>query len=124
MMPSERPTVTAFRRLHDTGCFVMPNPWDVGSAVFLHRLGFKALASTSAGLAFSRGVPDHTGSLDVSEVLAHLTALAAATPLPLNADFQAGYARDPDGVAAHPNEPPGRVPPQALAPAPVARVQH
>ncbi|HET6150884.1 MAG TPA: isocitrate lyase/phosphoenolpyruvate mutase family protein [Polyangia bacterium] len=92
--------IHAFRRLHDSGCFVMPNPWDVGSAVFLHRLGFKALASTSAGLAFSRGVPDRVGALDVSEVLAHLSALAAATPLPLNADFQAGYARDPEGVAA------------------------
>jgi len=92
-------TITAFRRLHDAGCFVMPNPWDVGSAVFLHRLGFKALASTSAGLAFSRGVPDQMGSLDVSDVLAHLSALAAATPLPLNADFQAGFAPDPEGVA-------------------------
>ena len=89
----------AFRALHESGCFVMPNPWDVGSAVYLHSLGFKALATTSAGFAFSRGLPDSVDALHVDAVLAHVSEIVAATPLPVNADFQAGYADDPDGVA-------------------------
>src|SRR5205085_7412273 len=86
-----------FRALHESGCFVLPNPWDIGSAIFLERAGFKALASTSAGFAFSRGLRDQSLSLDL--VLDHLRELAAATSLPLNADFQNGYADEPEGVA-------------------------
>ena len=88
-----------FRSLHESGCFVMPNPWDVGSAVYLHSLGFKALATTSAGFAFSRGLPDSVDALHIDAVLAHIGEIVAATPLPVNADFQAGYADDPEGVA-------------------------
>jgi len=88
-----------FRRLHQAGCFVIPNPWDVGSARYLQSLGFKALASTSSGLAWSTGRPDNAVKLE--DVLAHLAALAAGTDLPLNADFEGGYARDPAGVAAN-----------------------
>jgi 2-methylisocitrate lyase-like PEP mutase family enzyme len=75
----------------------MPNPWDAGSARWLEHLGFPALASTSAGLAFSRGLPD--GQVALDDVLEHLAALVEATAVPLNADFEAGYARDPAGVA-------------------------
>jgi 2-methylisocitrate lyase-like PEP mutase family enzyme len=88
-----------FRSLHQSGCFVLPNPWDVGSAVLLHRLGFQALASSSAGLAFTRGLPDAVDALPLEAVLAHLRDLVAATPLPVNADFQAGYADDLRGLA-------------------------
>jgi 2-methylisocitrate lyase-like PEP mutase family enzyme len=91
---------SAFRALHQTGCFVMPNPWDAGSARFLAHLGFKALATTSAGFAFTRGRPDAVGAVPLDEVLAHLRDLVAATPLPVNADFQEGYAREPEGVEA------------------------
>jgi 2-methylisocitrate lyase-like PEP mutase family enzyme len=91
----------AFRALHESGCFVLPNPWDIGSAVYLHHLGFKALATTSAGFAFSRGLPDSNNALSVDTVLAHIGEIVAATPLPVNADFQSGYASDPEGVAAN-----------------------
>jgi 2-methylisocitrate lyase-like PEP mutase family enzyme len=87
----------AFRRLHDTGCFVLPNPWDVGSAVMLQHLGFKALATTSAGMAWSMGRADGAVSLD--EVLLHLSSLAHATDLPLNADFENAFADAPEAVA-------------------------
>ena len=87
----------AFRALHASGCFVIPNPWDVGSARYLAHLGFKALASTSAGFAFSHGVPDTRVGRDA--VLAHLAALVEATELPVNADFENGFAHDPAGVA-------------------------
>jgi methylisocitrate lyase len=89
----------AFRRLHESGCFVLPNPWDIGSARLLQSMGFKALASTSAGFAWSVGRPDNAVSCD--EVVAHLKALCAATDLPVNADFEAGFAHDPEGVAAN-----------------------
>lgn len=89
----------AFARLHESGCFVLPNPWDVGSARALESLGFQALASTSAGLAWSLGQPDNMISLD--QCLTHLEALAGATALPLNADFENGFAHDPEGVAAN-----------------------
>src|ERR1700741_2099431 len=92
--------IAAFRALHASGCFVLPNPWDAGSAIYLERLGFRALASTSAGFAFSRGLPDDVGAVPRDAMLAHLRELAAATALPVNADFQDGYAADPDGVAA------------------------
>jgi 2-methylisocitrate lyase-like PEP mutase family enzyme len=93
------PVVATFRELHASGCFVIPNPWDAGSAIALHQLGFRALASTSSGFAFTHGLPDRVGvgSLDVT--LVHLRALVAATPLPVSADFQAAFARDADEVA-------------------------
>ena len=87
----------AFRRLHESGCFVIPNPWDVGSARYLQALGFKALATTSGGFAFSRGRPD--GGVPRDEVLAHIAEVVAAADLPVNADFEAGYAHEPEGVA-------------------------
>ncbi len=88
----------AFRALHERGCFVIPNPWDVGSARYLRHLGFKALATTSAGFAFSRGLPD-AGAVTRDMVLNHIAEIAAATDLPVNADFQAGYSLTPEGVA-------------------------
>jgi 2-methylisocitrate lyase-like PEP mutase family enzyme len=100
-MPETRPSITdkrrAFQRLHEVGCFVIPNPWDVGSARFLQSLGFKALATTSSGFAWSQGRPDGAVSRDMA--LAHLQAVVAATDLPVNADFESGFALDPAGVA-------------------------
>ncbi|MEZ4586862.1 MAG: isocitrate lyase/phosphoenolpyruvate mutase family protein [Gemmatimonadales bacterium] len=87
----------AFRRLHETGCFVMPNAWDPGSARYLGELGFAAIASSSAGLAFTLARPDN--GVDRDAVLAHLEALVSATQLPVNADFEGGYAVEPAGVA-------------------------
>lgn len=89
----------AFRALHERGCFVMPNPWDAGSAVFLRRLGFPALATTSAGYGFSRGLPDVCTALCREDVLRHVAEIvAAAGDVPVNADFQSGYADTPAGV--------------------------
>ncbi|HYV49427.1 MAG TPA: isocitrate lyase/phosphoenolpyruvate mutase family protein [Myxococcaceae bacterium] len=93
--------VAAFRTLHESGCFLLPNPWDIGSARYLKHLGFKALASTSAGFAYSRGLPDSVTAIPCEAVLAHVAELAAATDLPVNADFQNGYAHEPEGVAAN-----------------------
>ncbi|MGZ3276369.1 MAG: isocitrate lyase/PEP mutase family protein [Caulobacteraceae bacterium] len=99
-MPASRTEkIAAFRRLHESGCFVLPNPWDVGSARMLEALGFKALASTSAGFAWSIGKAD--GGITLGESLKHLAEVCAATGLPLNADFQNGFADDPGGVAAN-----------------------
>jgi 2-methylisocitrate lyase-like PEP mutase family enzyme len=95
--PSTADKRRAFRLLHDSGCFLIPNPWDVGSARYLQGLGFKALASTSAGLAWSLGRADNGLSRD--QVLAHLHAMTAATELPLNADFESGFGSSPAGVA-------------------------
>jgi 2-methylisocitrate lyase-like PEP mutase family enzyme len=92
----------AFRQLHQSGCFVIPNPWDAGSARYLAHLGFKALASTSSGAAWSCAKAD--GQMSLNEVLAHLRELVAATELPLNADFEAGYAADAAGVGANVRE--------------------
>jgi len=91
----------AFRALHSSGCFVLPNPWDVGSALYLEHLGFKALATTSAGFAFSRGLPDAVQAVTRDAMLAHIREIVGATPLPVNADFQTGYADEPEGVAAN-----------------------
>jgi len=88
----------AFRQLHAQGCFVLPNPWDVGSARYLQRHGFQALASTSAGCAWSEGRPDGAVSLEVT--LEHLRLMAGATSLPLNADFGDGFGATPDEVGA------------------------
>ncbi|HJW37013.1 MAG TPA: isocitrate lyase/phosphoenolpyruvate mutase family protein [Candidatus Udaeobacter sp.] len=85
--------------MHESGCFVLPNPWDIGTAIYLERLGFKALATTSAGFAFSRGKAD--GGVPRDEMLAHIREIVEATSLPVNADFMAGYAHEPQGVAAN-----------------------
>jgi len=87
----------AFRRLHEDGCFVLPNPWDAGSARYLQGLGFKALASTSSGAAWSMGAPDN--GITLEQAIAHVAALVAATDLPVNADFEHGFADDSAGVA-------------------------
>ncbi len=89
----------AFRALHGEGCFILPNPWDPGSARWLEHAGFKALATTSAGYAFSRGRADR--ALRVDDVLQHCRDLVAATVLPVNVDFEDGYARDHDTLAAN-----------------------
>src|SRR4051812_34701304 len=101
MSPTVSPAVAAFRALHGSGCFVLPNPWDVGTARYLQRLGFKALATTSAGVAFARGLPDDVWAVPLEAMLTHIREVVAATPLPVNADFQSGYAHDPEGVAAN-----------------------
>src|SRR4051812_48224485 len=88
---------TRFRQLHETGCFVLPNPWDIGSAKFLEHLGFKALATTSAGFAFSRGMAD--GAVGFDLMLEHVREIADATQLPVNADFENGYADEPENLA-------------------------
>lgn len=90
---------SAFRKLHESGCFVIPNPWDAGSAKYLRHLGFKALATTSAGLAYSEGLIDSAQSLTRDIVLRNVAEIVQATDLPVNADFQEGYATTPDGVA-------------------------
>lgn len=93
------PRRQVFRDLHREGCFALPNPWDVGTARYLRHLGFAAIATTSAGYAFSHGVAD--GSVGRDEMLVHIKDLVEATDLPVNADFENGYADDPEGVAAN-----------------------
>ena len=88
-----------FRKLHESGCFVIPNPWDPGSARYLRHLGFRALATTSSGLAFSRALPDSDWAIPREVVLKHIAEIAAAVELPVNADFESGYAHQPEGVA-------------------------
>src|SRR5215475_744239 len=88
-----------FRKLHEAGCFVIPNPFDVGSAKALQQLGFKALASTSAGFAWTIGKADNHVTVD--DVCTHLAALCAAVDLPVNADFEGGFAVEPDKVAGN-----------------------
>ena len=95
--PSVADKRRTFQRLHESGCFVIPNPWDAGSARFLQGLGFKALATTSAGFAWSKGRPDNGVTRDL--VIAHLHEMVAATDVPLNADFESGFATDAAGVA-------------------------
>jgi 2-methylisocitrate lyase-like PEP mutase family enzyme len=90
---------SAFAELHAQGCFVIPNPWDVGSSRALEAIGFKALATTSAGLSFSQGLPDALDVLDVDQVIEHVAEIVAATELPVNADFQSGYSTSAEGVA-------------------------
>ena len=94
--PSTDDKRRAFRQMHEAGCFVIPNPWDVGSALYLQSLGFKALATTSSGFAWSQGRPDNGITRDMA--LAHLRAMVAATDVPLNADFESGFAKDAAGV--------------------------
>lgn len=93
--------IARFRALHESGCFVLPNPWDVGTAFYLQHLGFKALATTSAGFAFSRGLPDAVAAIKRDNMLAHIREVVEATSLPVNADFQNGYADSPESVAAN-----------------------
>jgi 2-methylisocitrate lyase-like PEP mutase family enzyme len=88
----------AFRKLHDSRCFVIPNPWDTGSARYLQHLGFRALATTSGGFAFSRGLSD--GTVPRDSILNNIAEIVSASDLPVNADFESGYAEDPAGVAA------------------------
>jgi methylisocitrate lyase len=88
-----------FRKMHESGCFVLPNPWDIGTTIYLENLGFEALATTSAGFAFSRGKRD--GGVPRDEMLAHIREIVEATTLPVNADFLAGYAGETEGVAAN-----------------------
>jgi 2-methylisocitrate lyase-like PEP mutase family enzyme len=90
---------SAFRTLHERGCFVIPNPWDPGSARYLRHLGFQALATTSAGFAFSRGLPDTDGAVPLDSMLGHIADVVAAVDLPVSADFQSGYAREPEALA-------------------------
>lgn len=91
--------IASFRRLHESGCFVLPNPWDLGSAHLLAQLGFPALATTSSGFAWSMGRPDSGMSLEA--VLGHLRAIAHGVDVPINADFEGGYAIEPEAVGAN-----------------------
>src|SRR5262245_19441505 len=99
MRSPQKSLASTFRALHESGCFVLPNPWDIGTAIYLEHLGFKALATTSAGFAFSRGKPD--GVVPRDEMLAHIREIVEVTSLPVNADFHAGYADEPEDVAAN-----------------------
>src|SRR5262245_64506335 len=97
--PSIADRRAAFHRLHESGCFVIPNPWDIGSAQWLQAAGFKALATTSSGVAWSLGLPDNGVGLE--GMLAHLKAIVGATEIPVNAEFEKAYADAPDGVASN-----------------------
>ncbi len=99
--PAQASAIAKFRALHASGCFVLPNPWDVGTTVYLQHLGFDALATTSAGFAFTRGLPDEVGAIPRDAMLEHIRDVVQATTLPVNADYQSGYADDPEGVAAN-----------------------
>jgi 2-methylisocitrate lyase-like PEP mutase family enzyme len=96
-MPSTAEKRATFRKLHESGCFVIPNPWDAGSAKYLQSLGFKALATTSAGAAWSMGFAD--SGITREHALTHIAQIVAATDLPVNADFENGFAGAPEGVA-------------------------
>lgn len=96
-MPTAAEKRVAFRRLHESGCFVIPNPWDVGSALYLQSIGFKALATTSAGFAWSVGAGD--GGVTREAALAHFAEIAAAAAVPVNGDFEGGFADRPEDVA-------------------------
>jgi len=100
MTSAKQTSVTAkFRKMHESGCFVLPNPWDIGTAVYLESLGFDALATTSAGFAFSRG--KHDGGVPRDEMLAHIREIVEATTLPVNADFLNGFTDKPEEVATN-----------------------
>jgi 2-methylisocitrate lyase-like PEP mutase family enzyme len=96
-MPSIVEKRQTFRRLHETGCFVIPNPWDIGSARYLQHLGFKALATTSLGFAYAAGYAD--GEVPLGLMLDHIAEMVEASDVPVNADFEGGYAHDPEGVS-------------------------
>src|SRR5881296_3354270 len=99
MRSTQNRAASKFRTMHESGCFVLPNPWDIGTAIYLEQLGFKALATTSAGFAFSRGKPD--GGVPRDEMLVHIREIVEATSLPVNADFLNGFADKPENVAAN-----------------------
>jgi len=88
----------AFRKLHVSGCFVIPNPWDIGTSRYLRHCGFKALATTSSGVAFSMGLPDTDWAVTRDTMLAHIRMIVEATELPVNADYESGYAHEPAQV--------------------------
>jgi 2-methylisocitrate lyase-like PEP mutase family enzyme len=96
-LPTTEDKINTLRELHESGCFVIPNPWDPGTATYLQSLGFRALATTSSGFAFSRGRPD--GGVSRAQMLAHLADIVQATDLPVSADFLNGFGEDPDQVA-------------------------
>jgi 2-methylisocitrate lyase-like PEP mutase family enzyme len=98
-MHSGASSAETFHALHRSGCFVMPNAWDVGSARYLEQLGFRALGTTSSGMALARGLPDSAEAITVDRMLEHVGELARATTLPLHADFQSGYARELEVLA-------------------------
>lgn len=98
-MSDQSTRTAAFHALHEQGCFILPNPWDAGSAKRLEKLGFKALASSSSAAAWALGLTDHQITLE--QILDHLASLCAATGLPVNADFESGFADTPEGVAAN-----------------------
>ena len=100
-MTNQATAIERFRALHESGCFVLPNPWDAGTARYLEHLGFAAVATTSAGFAFSRALPDSVTAVPVDLVIDHVGEIVEATTLPVNADFQNCYADDPEGVAAN-----------------------
>lgn len=100
-MPDVNAPRIAFRKLHESACFVIPNPWDIGTARYLQHLGFKALATTSAGHAFSRGLPDADWAVTRDDALSHISQIVGASALPVNADFESGYAHEPEGVATN-----------------------
>jgi len=97
-MPTAAEKRRTFRQLHESGCFVIPNPWDTGTTRYLQHLGFKALATTSSGAAFSMGLPAEDWALTRDPMLAHIRTIVEATDLPVNADFESGYADDPAQV--------------------------
>jgi 2-methylisocitrate lyase-like PEP mutase family enzyme len=99
MRSTQNRSASKFRAMHESGCFVLPNPWDIGTAIYLEHLGFEALATTSAGFAFSCGKPD--GRVPRDEMLAHIREIVEATTLPVNADFLNGFADNPEDVAAN-----------------------
>lgn len=98
---AQRNPIAAFRALHETACFILPNPWDAGSAAYLQSLGFKALATTSAGAAFADARSDDPGAMPLEETLAHIALIVRSTSLPVNADFQSGHADNPEQLAAN-----------------------
>jgi len=101
MNNTQSSAIATFRSLHDSGCFVLPNPWDRGTARYLAHIGFKALATTSAGFAFSQGLPDRVTAIKTRTMLEHVREIVESTPLPVNADFQNGYADRPEDVRAN-----------------------
>lgn len=98
-MPTIAEKRRVFRRLHESGCFVIPNPWDTGTARYLQHLGFKALATTSSGAAFSMALPDADWALTRDPMLVHIRSIVEASDVPVNADFESGYADDPEKLA-------------------------
>ncbi|HLW46923.1 MAG TPA: isocitrate lyase/phosphoenolpyruvate mutase family protein [bacterium] len=98
-MPTIAEKRRAFRQLHESGCFIIPNPWDAGTARYLQQLGFHALATTSSGAAWSMACPDEDWAVTRDPMLAHIRMIVEASDLPVNADFESGYADDPDGIA-------------------------